>query len=102
MFKHFGLNALKYIQKLANLCLQKRKWGWDKAEVIFLRKPGKNTYSKAGSYRPISISSYIGKLIEDIIAERIKNFMTKIHLYDPDQEGFFQGRNLYLILNQFF
>ena len=100
MFKHFGLNALKYIQKLANLCLQKRKWGWDKAEVIFLRKPGKNTYSKAGSYRPISISSYIGKLIEDIMAERIKNFMTKIHLYDPDQEGFFQGRNTVRYLNR--
>ena len=59
MFKHLGNKAIHYIEKLANLCLNKGIWIWNKAEVIFLKKSGKDTYSKPGSYRPISISSYI-------------------------------------------
>ena len=44
MFKHLGPKALKYIKKLANLCLNKGKWIWNKSEVIFLRKGGKESY----------------------------------------------------------
>ena len=64
MFKYLGEGAIKYIQETANQCLWEVKWVWSKAKVIFLRKVGKDTYAKPGSYRPISISSYIGKLME--------------------------------------
>ena len=43
MFKHLGEKVLKHIQKLANQCLNKGKWIWNKSEVIFLRKGGKET-----------------------------------------------------------
>ena len=100
MFKYLGSGAIKYIQKTANLCLQQAKWVWSKAEVIFLRKGGKDTYSKPGSYRPISISSYIGKLIEKIIASRIHRYLVQIGLHDPDQEGFLEGKNTIRYLNR--
>ena len=64
MFKHLSERVIKYIQKIANQCLMQGKWVWSKAEVIFLKKSGKDSYAKPGSYRPISISSYFGKLIE--------------------------------------
>ena len=70
MFKHLGMQSVQYILKLFNMSLKKEKWIWDKAEVIFLKKNGKDTYAEPGSYRPISISAYIGKLIEKIIAGR--------------------------------
>ena len=100
MFKHLSDRVLKYIQKLANQCLDEGKWIWNKAEVIFLRKAGKDTYSKPGAYRPISISSYIGKLIEKIIAKRIQKYLNLIGLHDPDQEGFMEGRNTIRYLNR--
>ena len=100
MFRHLGVEAIQYIKKLANLCLSKGKWIWDKAEVIFLKKNGKDTYAKPGAYRPISISSYIGKLIEKILTERIRRFLISQHLYDPNQEGFMPGRNTIRYLNR--
>lgn len=100
MFKHLGTNAIGYIGKLANICLKEGKWIWDKAEVIFLKKYGKDTYSKPGSYRPISISSYIGKLIEKILTARIYKFLIALHLYDPNQEGFTPRRNTIRYLNR--
>ena len=100
MFKHLGSNAIEYINKLSNLCLKEGKWIWNKAEVIFLKKNGKDTYSKPGSYRPISISSYIGKLIEKILTARIYKFLIALQLYDPNQEGFTPRRNTIRYLNR--
>ena len=100
MFKHLGIHILNQILRLANQTLEEGKWIWNKAEVIFLKKMGKDNYSKPGSYRPISISSYIGKLIEKIIAKRIQRFLDLIGLHDPDQEGFMEARNTIRYLNR--
>ena len=100
MFKHLGEKAIKYIKKLSNLCLSHGTWIWDKAEVVFLKKNGKDSYDKPGAYRPISISSYIGKLIEKILAERIKKYLISRKIYDPNQEGFMEGRNTVRYLNR--
>jgi hypothetical protein len=93
MFKHLGNNALALLEKLFNLCLSTRKWVWEGAEVIFLRKDGKDSYSKPGSYRPICITAYIGKLLESILARRIEALLLSKNLTDPDQEGFSAHRN---------
>ena len=100
MFKHLGENFLKYLQIVANECLNQGKWIWNKAEIIFLRKNGKDSYAKPGAYRPISISSYIGKLVEKIIAKRIQRYLNIIGIYDPDQEGFMEGKNTIRYLNR--
>ena len=100
MFKHLPPHAIKSICKLANLSLKEGKWIWDKAEVIFLKKSGKDTYAKPGSYRPISISSYIGKLIEKILTSRIYKFLNICMLHDPNQEGFMPSRNTIRYLNR--
>ena len=100
MFTHLGDNILKYINKLANLCLNQGKWIWNKSEVIFLRKGGKETYDKPGSYRPISISSYIGKLIEKILAQRIQKYLNILGINDEDQEGFKAAHNTIRYLNR--
>ena len=100
MIKHLGEKALKYICKIFNLCMSKRKWVWKSSEVIFLKKPGKDTYSKPGSYRPISITSYIGKLLERILANRIECFLSAKNLHDPFQEGFSKGKNSIRYLNR--
>lgn len=100
MFNNLGSNAVHLLKKLFNLCLSKQLWVWEIAEVIFLRKDGKTSYSKPGSYRPICITSYIGKLLERIIVRRVEAFMIINNLVDPDQEGFSAGKNTVRYLNR--
>ena len=100
MFRHLGDKSIKILHKLFNRCLKKHQWLWKTAEVIFLRKAGKDSYSKPGSYRPICITSYIGKLFESIMATRIELLLLKSEQSDPDQEGFSTRKNTIRYLNR--
>ena len=77
MFRHLGNEAKNVLKKLFNLCLATNKWVWEAAEVIFLRKAGKESYAKSGSHRPICITAYIGKLLEAIISRRLEALLMK-------------------------
>ena len=100
MLHSFGNRAIRLIQRIFNMSLNKSKWVWNQAEVIFLKKGGKESYAAPGSYRPISITSYIGKLLEKIIAARIIRFLIRKGYYDIDQEGFTAGKNTVRYLNR--
>ena len=57
MLKHLDSDAIYALTRLSNLCLRNSKWLWNSSNIVFLKKEGKESYSKPGSYRPISISS---------------------------------------------
>jgi len=44
---------------------------WKTAKIIPFKKPGKGDYTIPGSWRPISLLSTLGKLLESVIAERL-------------------------------
>ena len=44
---------------------------WRNAKIIPLKKPGKSDYTLAKSWRPISLLSTLGKILEAVIAERL-------------------------------
>jgi hypothetical protein len=44
---------------------------WRRAKIIPLRKPDKGDYTEAKAWRPISLLSTLGKIMEAVIAERI-------------------------------
>ena len=100
MFRHLGERAKNILSRLFNLCLSTKTWVWEAAEVIFLRKAGKDSYAKPGSYRPICITAYIGKLMESIVARRIEQLLLDSNQTDPDQEGFSQLKNTIRYLNR--
>ena len=100
MLHNLGPKALVLLQDLFNSCLETGDWIWKEAEVIFLKKDGKTSYSIPGSYRPISITSYIGKTFEKILAARIIIFLENQGILDPDQEGFTARRNTHRYLNR--
>ena len=100
MLKHLGKNALQVLLQIFNMCMSKGKWLWKSSEVIFLKKQGKDNYHQPGSYRPISITSYVGKLLERILANRIETFLIAKNLVDPFQEGFSKGKNSIRYLNR--
>lgn len=100
MLHSFGPNTLNLLKKLFNKCMTSGHWVWNTAQVIFLKKDGKESYAIPGSYRPISISSYVGKLLEKIIADRVNAFLETGSIFDPDQEGFTRWRNTVRYLNR--
>jgi hypothetical protein len=44
---------------------------WKIAKIIPLKKPNKDDYTRAKAWRPISLLSTLGKLLEAVVAERI-------------------------------
>lgn len=99
MLTHLGETARKCILILLNTCLTTGQWVWDTADVIFLKKDGKKDYVNSGSYRPISITSYIGKVFEKLIASRLESFFNDTGVEDEHQEGFTKKRNTVRYLN---
>ena len=64
---------------------------WKAARVLALRKPGKKTYNVAKSYRPISLLSIVGKVLEAIVNRRLmRTIDAKL---SPFQFGFRRGRS---------
>ena len=93
IIKKLPLIAIAVLERIFNLCLNLGEWVWNTSNVVFTKKVGKANYMKAGSYRPISISSYIGKLFERILEKRIRHVCDLDGVLDDEQEGFRATRN---------
>ena len=57
------------------------------SKIVFLKRYGRSSYSKAGAYRSIPIPSYIGKLLERILAPQIEIYLKKVGIIDVNQAG---------------
>jgi ribonuclease HI len=59
---------------LANACMRLSHFPnlWKSASVIILRKPGKESYSEAKSYRPIGLLPVMGKILEKLMVSRLR------------------------------
>lgn len=51
---------------------------WKIAKIVPLKKPNKDDYTRAKAWRPISLLSTLGKLLEAVVAERI-SFAVETH-----------------------
>ena len=60
---------------------------WKTALVKMVPKPSKDTKS-AKSYRPISLLSCVGKVLERIIASRLSKYMEEKKMFSNSQSGF--------------
>ena len=93
MLKHFGSKTREFITMLFNRILEHGVWQWTASLTSMIRKEGRDNYLKPGSYRPICISSYIGKLLERIIERRLVLFGVNSGIIDQEQEGFLPKKN---------
>lgn len=77
---------------IANKCLELSCFPspWKKAAVVVLRKPGREDYTQAKSYRPIGLLSVLGKILEKMMTKRINwHILPKAN---PRQYGFVPQR----------
>ena len=93
MLKHLGPLAKELLFNICNLSLETGSWQWRYQDVCFLKKQGKPSYMEPGAYRPICISSYIGKIIEKILEKRLRKHCEFHGILDDPQEGFCPKRS---------
>jgi hypothetical protein len=69
---------------------------WRNAKIIPLKKPAKENYALAKAWRPISLLSTLGKILEAVIAERISYAFEEFGLL-PSEQGrdALQNRHFY-------
>ena len=66
---------------------------WRQAIVTPIPKKGKPR-AELGSYRPISLTSHLGKVYERIIKSRLEHFCDKQNVLPVSQAGFRKGRSV--------
>ena len=65
---------------------------WKKTKVIFIAKPGKETYDKPKSFRPISLSNYLLKGLERLVGWRMDKALQENPLHHK-RHGFMSGKS---------
>ena len=65
---------------------------WKQTKVIFIAKPGKTDYLRPKAFRPISLSNYLLKGLERLVAWRMDEALVR-HPLHHKQHGFLAGRS---------
>ncbi|CAF1320285.1 unnamed protein product [Adineta steineri] len=98
--KNFTKSLIDHLLNLMNASL---RFGyvpssWKTAFIILLLKPGKDR-SQGSSYRPISLLSCVGKVLEKIIKQRLSIELKRRNILPRHQAGFLEGNStMYNIL----
>ena len=92
---------VKPLTKLFSLSLQTGivPQGWKEARVVPLFKKGKR--DRPENYRPVSLTSIVGKIFESIVKDNIVKHLDRHNLIKGSQHGFTKGRSCLTNLLQF-
>ena len=85
MLKKLGVNTKTLLLFLFNTCWITSTWPWNISRITLIKKPGKKSYEQCSSYRPLSISSHVGKLFERIISARLKLYFETLNIFDEEK-----------------
>ena len=74
LLKHLGPKALAMVTNMfrASYLLAYQPLSWRSSRVVFIPKPGKGDYSLPRSFRPITLSSFVMKVMERLILWRLE------------------------------
>jgi len=87
--RHFNQAAPHLLPHLFTACLRYAAHPpeWKTANCVVVPKPSKKSYSNPKSYRPISLQSCFGKLLESIVAKRLSQTALLCGATHPSQMG---------------
>ena len=93
LIQHLGPIAKEFLLHIYQRCWRGEgiPSKWRTAVIKTLLKDGKDP-KKTTSYRPISLTSCLGKILERIIADRLIYLLETRKVLNPNQAGFRQGR----------
>jgi endonuclease/exonuclease/phosphatase family metal-dependent hydrolase len=92
--RRLPVTALVYLGQIYQTCIECIYFPdiWKQGTTILIPKPNKNQ-SDPKSYRPITLLSALGKVLERIINHRLKTHIETNSLFPPSQAGFRAGRS---------
>ena len=73
LLKKFKFNTISICLHLINNAFFMGIWPFNKTMVKFLKKSVKTDYSNPSSWRPISLTSHLGKVVERVIDRRLRS-----------------------------
>ena len=73
LLKKFKFNTISICLHLINSAFFMWIWAFDKTIVKFSKKSGKTDSSNPSSWRPISLTSHLGKVVERVIDRRLRS-----------------------------
>jgi hypothetical protein len=87
--KSLGEPVAQALTLLANPCLELETYPafLKRARTVVLRKPGKSSYEVPNAWRPIALLKTIGKVVEKLMAKRIRDAAEAHQLLHPSQMG---------------
>ena len=91
LLKKFKFNTISICLHLIISAFFMRIWPFDKTIVNFLKKSGKTDSSNPSSWRPISLTSHLGKVVERVIDRRLRS--SDILDINDQQFGFPPGKS---------
>ena len=91
--KNLSNEAVKYITKLVNSCYKLAYFPekWRISHITNICKPGKPS-TMTTSYRPISLLSSLGKILESVIQTRLHKHILEHNIIRDEQHGFMPTR----------
>ncbi len=66
---------------------------WTAVRVVFIPKPGKPTYDRAKSFRPISLTSFLLKTMERLVDRFIRDVIMRVRPLHPNQHAYQNGKS---------
>eukprot|EP00662_Eupelagonemidae_sp_cell21_P015808 gene15808-biopygen88115 len=89
VLKKIGPSVAGEIAAIANTCVREKKWPeqWKQAEIIPIWK-NKGNKKEVRYYRPVSMLPAISRLVERILAEQLKEHISKHSVLPKFQHGF--------------
>ena len=93
IFRHLPTKFWRLLTFVYKCCLHFHytPLAWRLTNVVFIPKPGKDTYLSAKSYRPICLSDYFLKGLERLIVWRVEKCLVEFPIH-PRQHGFQKGK----------
>ena len=73
---------------------------WQTVRVVFIPKPGKEDYSVAKSFRPISLASFMLKALEKLVDRRLKDSCMIVHPLHERQHAYQSGKSTETALHE--
>ena len=94
VFKYLPPNAIEILTLIYKACiaLSHTPQRWRETKVIFLPKPGKESYDIPKSYRPISLSNFPLKALERLAVWKMDVDLLASPIHDK-QHGFTKGKS---------
>ena len=95
IFKHLDISQKENLLNILNYFWNNSIPEQMKESIIIpLHKPGK-IRTETISYRPISLTNCLSKIMERIVSNRLREFLEKENLLDDNQSGFRKGFSTY-------